>query len=130
MNPKRHPIEAGARQMGFSLIELLVVVLVLGVLATIIVPRFAGSRERAYDAAAKSELRNAMSAQEAYYTDHKTYTTEWGPSGLDLTAPPEVTVEIPSADAGGYVMTAQHRSSPNAYCVNSGVGMVVSITPC
>lgn len=117
-------------EAGFSLIELLVIVLILGILTTVVVPRFTGSRERAYDAAAKSELRNAMSAQEAYYTDNKIYTTEWGPAGLDLTAPPEVTVEIPSAGATGYMMTAQHRSSPNAYCVNASVGKIVSITPC
>lgn len=117
-------------EAGFTLLELLVVVIVLGIFVTIVVPRFASSREKAFDAAAKSELRNAMSAQESYFTDAQTYTTEVGASGLDLTSLPAVTVTIPSADASGYMMTAKHGSSPNTYCIDSDVGEIVPGTTC
>ncbi|MGH7551101.1 MAG: type IV pilin protein, partial [Gemmatimonadota bacterium] len=53
------------RNQGFTLIELLIVVVIIGILAAIAIPRFAGTKEKAFDAAAKSDLRNAMTAQEA-----------------------------------------------------------------
>jgi type IV pilus assembly protein PilA len=61
-------------ERGFTLIELMVVVLI-GVLITIALPTFLGTRIRAYDAAAHSDIRNAFAAEKAYYSDNVTYTT-------------------------------------------------------
>ena len=55
---------------GFTLIELLVVIAIIGVLATLIVANFNAARERARDAARKSDLRNIQTALRAYYNDH------------------------------------------------------------
>lgn len=128
--PTLEATRSRSAEAGFTLLELLVIVIVLGIFVTIVVPRFASSRERTYDAAAKSELRNAMSAQEAYFTDAQTYTTEAGASGLDLTSQPAVTVTIPSADGSGYTMTAKHGSSANTYCIDSDVGEIVPGSTC
>ena len=51
---------------GFTLIELLIVVVIIGILAAIAIPKFANSKEKAYIAAMKSDLRNILTAQENY----------------------------------------------------------------
>ena len=63
-------------ERGFTLIELMVVVMIIGVLVAIGLPTFLGTRTRAYDAAAHSDIRNAFAAEKAFYSDNATYTTD------------------------------------------------------
>ncbi|HVA61950.1 MAG TPA: prepilin-type N-terminal cleavage/methylation domain-containing protein [Mycobacteriales bacterium] len=59
---------------GFTLIELLVVIIIIGILAAIAIPVFLNQRKKAWDAAVKSDLRNAATAEETYNTDQGYYT--------------------------------------------------------
>src|SRR5882762_9199086 len=59
---------------GFTLIELMVVVLIIAILLAIAIPTFLGARKKAQDRAAQSNLRNALTAEKTYYTDNQVYT--------------------------------------------------------
>src|SRR6266540_3616129 len=57
-------------ESGFTLVELLVVMLILGLLAAIAIPAFFNQRDKAKDADAKAAVRTAQTAMETYSTDH------------------------------------------------------------
>jgi type IV pilus assembly protein PilA len=59
---------------GFTLIELLVVIIIIGILAAIAIPVFLNQRQKGWDAAVKSDLRNAATAEETWLTDNGVYT--------------------------------------------------------
>ena len=63
------------RRRGFTLIELLIVVVIIGILAAIAIPKFAMTKEKAYVAAMKSDLRNLVTAEEAFFADSVKYAT-------------------------------------------------------
>ena len=104
---------------GFTLIELLIVVVIIGLLAAIAIPRFAGTKEKAFDAAAKNDLRNVMSAQEAYFADYQTYAASL--SRLKLTTSAGVAL-FGGGSADQYWAIARHSGSSRHWNVCVGYG--------
>jgi type IV pilus assembly protein PilA len=68
------------RQKGFTLIEVLVVIGIIGILAAIAIPQFASYRKKGFDSVARSDLKNAATAEEATYADSGAYVACDSPS--------------------------------------------------
>jgi prepilin-type N-terminal cleavage/methylation domain-containing protein len=92
---------------GFTLIELLIVVVIIGILAAIAIPKFSATREKAYFAAMKSDLKNLASQQEIYYADNYAYSNS--ATALTFVASDGVTVGI-GASASGWSASATHSA--------------------
>jgi general secretion pathway protein G len=85
MSKKAYPDRS--TQAGFTLIELMVVLVILGILAAIIGPRVVGHTDKAMQVQARAQIENFKTALKMYYLNHKAYpTTEQGLSAL-VTAP-------------------------------------------
>ena len=115
----RERLERGREEGGFTLIELMVVVLIIAILIAIAIPTFLGARKRAQDKQAQSNIRNALTAEKTYYVDKQAYTetaTDLTPieSSLDFTGTDAATHQVQPLLAG-----AQAASDNQAVCLQS-----------
>lgn len=98
---------------GFTLIELLIVVLILGILASITIFRADSPRRRAAITAMKSDLRSLTTAEETYFVDNLTYSSDTGE--LDFQTSPGVTMTI-EATSEGWAASTIHQSAGGHRC--------------
>lgn len=92
---------------GFTLTELLVVIVIIGILLAIAIPTFLGFKGRAETSAASANVRSAVPAVEAYYSDNGTYV------GMTLAT-------LQAIDAG--VSVTVDAASASSYCIEATKG--------
>lgn len=94
-------------KQGFTLIELLIVLVIIGILAAIAIPQFSKTREMAYFAAMKSDVRNLAAQQELYHATNYRYTSSL--TALDFVASEAVHVSA-AATTSGWSATVTHTA--------------------
>ena len=117
--------EINEMEKGFTLIELMIVIAIIGILVAIALPQFAAYRNRGFNATSESDLKNMCIAQEAYFADFQIYT----PNVADLVAygytqSPSVTPTILGANNTSYSMRASHSSGDRSWSVSGPGGQI------
>ena len=112
-----------SHENGFSLVEVLVVILIIGILAAIAIPAFLGQRGKSRDTEAKSAVRTAASAAKAFLTENKAYT------GMDVAALRADEPSLNQGAAAGSGFTVSVTDADTAFVrVTSTTGNVFRIT--
>ncbi|MCD6305534.1 MAG: prepilin-type N-terminal cleavage/methylation domain-containing protein [Deltaproteobacteria bacterium] len=115
-------LNAKRGEKGFTLIELMIVIAIIGILAAIAIPQFSSYRKRAFNSAAQSDLKNAATAEEAYYVDNQTYGAD---DDLNLNTSTNVTVTA-AGDGNTYKIVAYHSKGDKTYTLTGPGGAITS----
>lgn len=102
---------------GFTLIELLIVVVIIGVLASIAIPKFANTKEKAYITQMKADLRNLYTAEESYFADSIKYTSNLGAAYRTSTG---VVGPVITVTGDGWTASVTHTATTKTCVIYAG----------
>lgn len=97
---------AKKKESGFSLVELMVVVGIIGILASLAMPKFTMFQAKARQAEAKGALSQLFTLQESYFSDNDTYTTDTAALGFSVTGTARYAYAVTAATASTWDATA------------------------
>ncbi|MBC8391029.1 MAG: prepilin-type N-terminal cleavage/methylation domain-containing protein [Deltaproteobacteria bacterium] len=111
---------SGNDEKGFTLIELMIVIAIIGVLAAIAIPNFISYRQTGYNAAANSDAKNAYTSAQAYFTDfpNKTLSTTTQLNSYGYVATENVTTTV-SGNNSNLQIVSSHASGSRTYTIDS-----------
>jgi len=110
----------GSNQKGFTLIELMIVIAIIGILAAIAIPNFVLYRQRGYNASSNADIKNAYTSAQVYFTDFATGTVTSGiltSYGYVVTS--GVALDVTAGTQSTLAMTTYHPSGSKTYSINN-----------
>jgi len=116
----------GSCPKGFTLIELMIVIAIIGILVAIAVPQFNAYRLRGYNIGAMADVKNASIAEDAFFVDNQAYSSSLAVlTAYGFRQTQSVSVGV-SGDANAYTITAYHSSGNTTYTIIGPEGTLTS----